>query len=183
MNIFYLHNQTKKCAEMHLDKHCVKMILEYAQLLSTAHRVLDGTLVNSVVDGRKKKQYILENDSMNNNVYKATHINHPSAVWVRQSKENYRWLYDLWIDLMREYNYRYLKEHACMKLMWYLIYTPKNIPDAPFTQPPCAMPDDCKISNNSIDNYREYYRVHKKHMANWTKRKVPSWYLLSTEIH
>ena len=24
------------------DKHCVKMILEYAQMLSTAHRELDG---------------------------------------------------------------------------------------------------------------------------------------------
>jgi len=27
---------------MHCDKHCVKMILETAQLLSTAHRELDG---------------------------------------------------------------------------------------------------------------------------------------------
>ena len=44
MNIFYLDYDTKKCAEMHVDKHCVKMILEYAQLLSTAHRVLDGQI-------------------------------------------------------------------------------------------------------------------------------------------
>jgi len=44
MNIFYLDNDPKVCAEMHNDKHCIKMILEYAQLLSTAHRVLDGTL-------------------------------------------------------------------------------------------------------------------------------------------
>ena len=27
---------------MHCDKHVVKMILETAQMLSTAHRVLDG---------------------------------------------------------------------------------------------------------------------------------------------
>ena len=27
---------------MHCDKHVVKMIIEYAQLMSTAHRVLDG---------------------------------------------------------------------------------------------------------------------------------------------
>ena len=44
MNIFYLDKDVKKCAEMHVDKHVVKMILEYAQLLSTAHRVLDGTI-------------------------------------------------------------------------------------------------------------------------------------------
>ena len=42
MNIFYLHRDVDTCAEMHNDKHVVKMILEYAQLLSTAHRVLDG---------------------------------------------------------------------------------------------------------------------------------------------
>ena len=41
MNIFYLHNDVKTCAQMHNDKHVVKMILEYAQLLSTAHRVID----------------------------------------------------------------------------------------------------------------------------------------------
>lgn len=39
MNIFFLHFDTKKCAQMHLDKHVVKMILESAQLLSTVHHV------------------------------------------------------------------------------------------------------------------------------------------------
>ena len=43
MNIFYLDSNPKKCAEMHHDKHCSKMLVEYAQLMSTAHRVLDGT--------------------------------------------------------------------------------------------------------------------------------------------
>ena len=42
MNIFYLHSDPALAAEMHCDKHVVKMILEYAQMLSTAHRVLDG---------------------------------------------------------------------------------------------------------------------------------------------
>ena len=42
MNIFYLDKRPDDAAEMHCDKHCVKMILEYAQMLSTAHRVLDG---------------------------------------------------------------------------------------------------------------------------------------------
>ena len=43
MNIFYLDKDAKTSAEMHLDKHCSKMLVEYAQLMSTAHRVLDGT--------------------------------------------------------------------------------------------------------------------------------------------
>ena len=42
MNIFYLHHDPIVCAAMHCDKHVVKMILEYGQMLSTAHRVLDG---------------------------------------------------------------------------------------------------------------------------------------------
>ena len=47
MNIFYLHPNPQTAARMHCDKHCVKMILEYAQLLSTAHRDLDGDDANT----------------------------------------------------------------------------------------------------------------------------------------
>jgi len=43
MNVFYLDRNPITAAQMHCDKHVVKMILEYAQLLSTAHRLLDGT--------------------------------------------------------------------------------------------------------------------------------------------
>ena len=54
MNIFYLHNNPQICAEMHNNSHCVKMILETAQLLSTAHRVLDGQETTVITDkGRK----------------------------------------------------------------------------------------------------------------------------------
>ena len=42
MNIFYLDRDPKIAAQMMCDKHVVKMILESAQILSTAHRVLDG---------------------------------------------------------------------------------------------------------------------------------------------
>ena len=43
MNIFALDECPVKSAEMACDKHCVKMILESAQLLCSVHRVLDGT--------------------------------------------------------------------------------------------------------------------------------------------
>ena len=42
MNIFYLSHDQEQCARQHLDKHVVKMIVEYGQLLSTAHRMNDG---------------------------------------------------------------------------------------------------------------------------------------------
>lgn len=42
MNIFVLDQDPAAAAGMHCDKHVVKMILEYAQLLSAAHRLHDG---------------------------------------------------------------------------------------------------------------------------------------------
>ena len=72
MNIFYLDHDVRKCAEMHNDKHTVKMILEYAQLLSTAHRVLDGTVViGNSKTGRKQVRYVLS-DNRESILYSAT---------------------------------------------------------------------------------------------------------------
>ena len=41
MNIFFLDTDTKQCAKYHCDKHVVKMILSIANVINTAHRVLD----------------------------------------------------------------------------------------------------------------------------------------------
>ena len=186
MNIFYLDHDVKKCAEMHNDKHVVKMILEYAQLLSTAHRILDGVhTVGKSQTGRKKITYTLP-DSRDAVLYSATHVNHPSAVWVRQSKQNYVWLMQMWCCLLQEYTYRYGKQHACSKLVSPLAEIPHNLPDKPFTEPTPAMPDDVKVYDevvtdrftlNSLKSYRNYYIKNKTHLANWKKRPVPSWYL------
>ena len=84
INIFYLDNNPYECAKLHTDKHVVKMILEYAQLLSTAHRYLDGTLsVGLSASGRKKTSYVLM-DQRESVLYASTHINHPSAIWCRK---------------------------------------------------------------------------------------------------
>jgi hypothetical protein len=42
MNIFILDLDPVISASMLCDKHVVKMIVESAQMLSTAHRILDG---------------------------------------------------------------------------------------------------------------------------------------------
>ena len=51
MNIFYISEDPVQAAQWMVDKHVVKMILESAQLLSTAHRYLDGVEV-------KEKKYV-----------------------------------------------------------------------------------------------------------------------------
>ena len=139
MNIFYLDKDINKAAEYHNDKHCVKMILEYAQLLCTAHRELDG-------------------DNANENLYKSTHKNHPSAKWVRESKANYEYLYRLFNALCNEYTHRYGKTHLTYQKLHNVLATPpQNIPDKEFTEPTPAMPDDVK-NNDSLKAYRDYYK-------------------------
>ena len=189
MNIFYLDHVVRKCAEMHNDKHVVKMILEYAQLLSTAHRILDGVLFTGVsLSGRKKTVYVLA-DNRNSTLYSATHVNHPSAVWVRQSAQNYMWLAELLEECCKEYTYRYDKVHKVERdgLMQALKNQfPTNIPDGPFTEPTPAMPDDVKVLRevhtdryelDSLASYRNYYINNKTHLANRKKRDVQEWYI------
>lgn len=176
MNIFYLSNNTKECAQMHVDKHCVKMILEYAQLLSTAHRVLDGVLLTGISDtGRKTTSWILPSIAYEPILYKATHINHPSAIWVRQSYDNYRWLVSLLCQLCKEYTYRYGKTHKVESSGLYelLTYAPFNIRPGVFTEPTPAMPAEYIIKGDSIQSYKNYYNGSKQHLHNWKNRPIP----------
>lgn len=120
MNIFILDNCPKKAAIMHIDKHLIKMILETAQLLSTCHRVLDGVkTVGLSKKGRKSTKYTLP-DSREEILYKSTHVNHPCSVWLRQSNENYNWLFSLYESLLQEYQYRYGRVHKCSNLYYSL---------------------------------------------------------------
>lgn len=185
MNIFYLHNDPVTCAEYHNDKHCIKMILETCQLLSTAHRILDGTeVIGKSKTGRNVKRWTLEDPILDNMYYAATHINHPSAIWCRQSKANYIWLAQLLYALCKEYTYRYGKVHKCEEtgLVLNLQRLPKalGLCNKPFTEPTPAMPDDIKVKGDSIASYRNYYNNNKQHLATWSGkinlRPVPHWF-------
>lgn len=179
MNIFYLSKNQRECAEYHVDKHVVKMIVEYAQLLSTAHRVLDGTLIIGNTNGRKRKSYQLFDDR-EQVLYKATHINHPSAIWARQSASNYLWLFELYCELLDEYTRRYGKNHKCEGMIGYLCRLPKNISTNKFTEPTPAMPDQYKVKGDSIQSYINYYNGDKRRMFNWKTREVP--YFVTGEV-
>jgi hypothetical protein len=175
MNIFYLDSNPKECAEMHLDKHCSKMLVEYAQLMSTAHRVIDGTewTDRNKIGRRIKRWRVSENTE--DILYKASHVNHPSNVWLRQSDTHYAFLYEMWCHLHDEFKLRYGKDHlSYTKLYEVLKYPPINIASKPFTSPTQAMPDDVK-NTDAIKAYRDYYIKHKSHIATW-KTRVPSWY-------
>ena len=176
MNIFHLHDSPQICAQYHNDKHVVKMCVEYAQLLSTSHRVLDGSLYYSKTkNGRKIRRWLLD-DNREPLLYKASHINHPSNLWTRSTDSNYRFVFDLWDNLCKEYSYRYNREHMSFtKLREVLSNIPDSIHKGPITKYAQAMPDDCKMSD-SIEAYRTYYRKYKGRFSRWTRRNEPEWF-------
>jgi len=177
MNIFILDNEPTTAAHLHCDKHVVKMILEAAQMLSTTHRMLDGTeVIGRSPTGRKQKQYILADSLKSLLLYKAVHMNHPCTVWTRKSLQNYNWHYELFTALCDEYTYRYGKVHETdRKLRELLAEPPKNIDDIGLTPFPQCMPDYCKNAD-TIAAYRSYYLNEKKDFARWTKRSQPNWF-------
>ena len=161
MNIFYLDRDPTVAAQMMCDKHVVKMILESAQMLSTAHRVLDGDTYADLVG-----------------MYKMAHRNHPSSMWVRSSDKNYRWLYAHMTALMSEYTYRYGKHHATERLLEPLRNPPIVIAETSqrsFSDPPQCMPDYCK-ADDTVSAYQNYYILEKSDFATWKHRDKPEWF-------
>lgn len=175
MNIFHLDSSPVVSAQFAVDRHVVKMVLETCQLLSTAHRVIDGAPVKSKSKtGRSVTRYVL-NDHRESVLYQATHINHPSSVWCRASTENYKWLHEHLEALLIEYTYRYGKIHSCAPLSQALKSVPLNIKHGLFTQPTPAMDKSYIISSDSVENYRNYYKQGKQHLHRWTNREKPFW--------
>lgn len=176
VNIFYIDHDPVQAAQWMVDKHVVKMILESAQLLSTAHRLLDGRETEGKSKtGRKARRWVLDDDR-DSVIYQATHINHPSAVWCRQSVENYNWLVDHFFALMNEYTHRYGRKHKCFGDLSYMLASPpKNLEEWFWTPMPSAMADEYIISDDSLTNYRNYYKLGKIRMHKWTNRQPPEW--------
>lgn len=179
MNVFFLDEDPTICAEYHNDSHSSKMNIEYAQLMSTAHRYLDGHMwVGKTANGRSIKRYFMEDTYLNDNLYLACHINHPSAIWARHSRANYEWLYAMWQALGREYTHRYGRVHESQrKLTDILLLPPKNIDNRRFTQPPPAMSNfpECIVEGDAVQSYRNYYIKAKHSFSKWTNRDVPPW--------
>ena len=150
MNIFYLDECPKKAAKLQYNKQVVKMILESAQMLCTAHHHYGNG---------------------DNVPYKKAHYNHPSTIWVRQNSIHYDWLYDHMMALGNEYTKRYNKIHLSIIKCRDLVYLPPGIPTVMFNQPPQCMPDEYK-DPCSIQAYWNYYIGEKYIVANPKKEKI-----------
>lgn len=150
MNIFYLDRNPARAASYMYNRHVVKMILESAQLLCTAHIELGNTDVP----------------------YKATHKNHPSAVWTRSSALSYDWVYKHMLALGEEYTRRYGKTHLTItKCKEALSSPPPGISHTEFKDPPQCMPDEYK-SDDAVTGYRNYYEGDKHTVATSTEKII-----------
>lgn len=87
MNIFITDPCAIQCAKNLDDKRVIKMIAESVQMLSTAlhYHGVDSSLLP----------------------VKPTHPNHPSNVWLRSTRENYKWLLRHTVALMHEKRRRF----------------------------------------------------------------------------
>jgi hypothetical protein len=158
MNIFFLSLDPREAAQLHCDKHVIKMIIESAQMLYSAHWALES--------------------SLQSNAYKKAHMNHPCSIWVRESLDNYLWLCEMAKELCLEYKFRYgeTKTHKTeAHIDWLLENYPKGIPDIGFTIPAQAMPDEYK-HEDVVTAYRNFYinsKMKERNIVTYKNRSFP----------
>jgi len=180
MNIFMLDEDPVTAAVSQCDKHVVKMIVESAQMLSTAHRMLDGSMEIRLSKSGKRNIKYYNHPYLDNVLYKAVHHGHPSTVWTMESLDNYIWHYEHFVALCDEYQYRYGKKHLTDTLLRDTLRTyPKNIPQIGLTPIKLAMGSnpECMFPEDPVKSYRLFYQTKQDRFKMvWSKRDVPHWF-------
>ena len=197
MNIFYLDKQPHISAIYHCDQHVVKMILEYAQLLSTTWRWFAEHQPVCPYGTEAELKWTLRPDCKKilDLCYKSTHVNHPSAVWVRQSRHHYNYLVRMYDALCLEYENRYNKTHQTeerfqspfdIEFRWsYFSDSIWNVTvpiplhrysghKAKFEEPPQCMPDEYQ-HDDTVTAYRNFYKYDKSKFARYRRTPRPIW--------
>lgn len=206
MNIFALSMDPRRAAQAHLDRHVVKMIVEYAQILSTAHRLVDGTLNTfQKPDGKFQPLYLLPHEQavlitkmagtnsqqkaeikLRKNPYKfvvqtplcynVTHANHPCALWARESSANYMWLSMLFAELCAEYTHRYRRVHGTQARIGTFLSGLPHKLQLGDLTPFPQVMPDEFKDEDPVRAYQNYYLGPKAAFARWTNRSTPIWF-------
>lgn len=170
MNIYVLDANPITAARFHNDRHVVKMIESYCQLLALAHQELDGRIPPAV--------------SMHPMRHRA-HVRHPCARWARSSAGAYRWLHALCGGLLVEHLARYGQPHtyeAKWEALWWqpagdTLFNEPGYPLQPLCMPECYK---YKVPTDPVSCYRRYYFDEKQDTAVWydggDPTKVPQWW-------
>lgn len=145
MQIFATHKDPIQAVNFLDDKRVIKMILESAQLLSTA-----------IIIRMTEKFGSYEVPSW---MYKPTHVNHPCSIWTRESSSNWNWLYLYAITCCGRYERIFNRIHKSKKVIERLfeIYLQhKPIPEGKLTKFVEAYPEDFKVFSDTTLNYQNY---------------------------
>ena len=185
MNIFILDTDPIKAAQLQCDKHINKMSVESAQMLSTAHRMLDGKLEKRPSkSGKRMVDYWVHPDPiLEKYLYKAVHHTHPCTVWTMESSANYHWHLKHFDALCKEWEYRYGRPekpiHNTKLIMQHLLNHPFNIPSKTLTPFKLAMKSnpECIALEDPVKAYRAFYQTKQdRFKMDWTKRPIPEWF-------
>tara|TARA_R100000541_G_scaffold14337_5_gene23754 strand:+ start:309 stop:809 length:501 start_codon:yes stop_codon:yes gene_type:complete len=166
MNRFIIDEDPDSIARALCDQHVVKMPLEEAQMLCTAlwHHA---------------PEYAEEND-----LYKPVHQKHPCTLWAMKTRYNFRFAYNLYCAMLREYTYRYGKCHGAGKhrksIAVGIGLIPKGNMKMLTVMPQCfGDHKDLKTTESyPLEAYRKFYKKDKMGFARWNKnRSMPNWLL------
>lgn len=143
------------------DKHVNNQQKEMAQMMATAVHLAMGEAAPGP-----------------DIIYKPTHPNHGTTVWVRNSIENFEWGYAYGVFVCEAYTNRYGKIHACKKFLdnAYKLRRHIDFPESGLTRPYLAMPDECKV-DDVVQSYRNWYMM-KAHdfFMQWKFSNPPEWW-------
>ena len=157
MNIFFLDKTPSFSAQYLCDKHIPKMLLESAQMLSTA--------VQNYTDRIEE-------------LYKPAYPNHPMTKWVGFNRDCFSWALGNAVWINNEYEYRFKKKHKSFRIIQNILTNNyiADIPDGFFKEPPQCMPNEYRDTDYVVA-YRRYYNANKKYFAKWEKgRQQPDWW-------
>jgi hypothetical protein len=163
MNIFVLDEHPELAARYHTDRHVSKQILETAQMLCTAHVLLDGDPIAQ--------------NTLNGMVLRLpTHTHHPCAVWARTAGLNYDWLHQLGEALLYEYAQRFGKEHGFVPLFNELRKKPLTIEYLAMRTPWVQHIPEIYKSKDAVESYRQFYYHEKRNLAVWSPPSSTPWW-------
>lgn len=156
MNIFAVDYSPTEAARALCDRHINKMILESAQMLSSA---LPEHLAP----------------------YRRTHYKHRCSVWARQSADNYLWLVEHALALSEEKLFRWPNRppHKSVEVVEFCRDKMGEIsfPDDGLLPFALAVGEYADFSECPVECYREFYNKEKRSFAAWDKgREAPSWW-------
>lgn len=168
MNIFYLDKDPTKAAEYMINVHVNKMIIESSQLLANCYTPEQLDKAPKTQSGKTRKY---------------SYYNHPCAIWVRNSLDNFNWTVQHAIALVNERQYRFDKNHFSSEFINWCNNNQPNLDSFGLTPPAQAFKkgvwDHLIDINNPVEAYRRYYVADKrfdkngKNILQYSKRDIP----------